>query len=64
MKRALENTVEKGENASKHPTILILTILMKRTLENTVEKGENADKQHFLLFPQSFLLSQREKSSF
>ena len=29
-----------------------------------LEKGENAGKQHFLLFPQCFLLYHREKSSF
>ena len=28
----------------------------KKALENTVGKGENAGNQHFLLFPQSFLL--------
>ena len=33
--------------------------LWKRTLENTVGKGENAGNQHFLLFPQCFLLYQR-----
>ena len=30
--------------------------------ENTVGKGENTGNQHFLLFPQCFLLYQREKS--
>ena len=29
-----------------------------------MRKGENAGNQHFLLFPQYFLLYQREKSSF
>ena len=33
-------------------------------LENAVGKEENAGNQHFLLFPQCFLLCQREKSSF
>ena len=32
----------------------------KKALENTVGKGENAGNQHFLLFPQCFLLNQRE----
>ena len=36
----------------------------KKDLENTVRKGENAGNQHFLLFPQCFLLYQREKLSF
>ena len=34
--------------------------LEKKALENTVGKGENAGNQHFLLFPQCFLLYQRE----
>ena len=35
--------------------------LKKKALENTVGKGENAGNQHFLLFPQCFLLlSKRE----
>ena len=42
----------------------LLTTLKEKALENTVRKGENAGTQHFLLFPQSFLLNQREKSSF
>ena len=37
--------------------------LKKKALENTVGKGENAGNQHFLLFPQYFLLYQGEKSS-
>ena len=36
----------------------------KKALENIVRKGENAGNQHFLLFPQFFLLCRREKSSF
>ena len=42
----------------------LLTTLKKEALKNTGEKGENAGNQHFLLFPQCFLLYQREKSSF
>ena len=38
--------------------------LKKKDMENTVGKGENAGNQHFLLFPQCFLLYQVEKSSF
>ena len=37
------------------------TTLRKRALENSVGKGENAGNQHFLLFPQCFLLYQKEK---
>ena len=36
----------------------------KKGLKNTVGKGGNAGNQHFLLFPQCFLVYQREKSSF
>ena len=42
----------------------LLTTLKKKALKNTVGKGENAGNQVFLLFPQCFLLYQREKSSF
>ena len=42
----------------------LLKTPQKRALENTVRKGENGSNQHFLLFPQCFLLYQREKSSF
>ena len=38
--------------------------LKKMALENTVGKGENAAKQHFLLFPQCFVLYQREELPF
>ena len=34
----------------------ILTTLGKKPLENIVRKGEHAEYQHFLLFPQCFLL--------
>ena len=34
------------------------------SFENTVGKGENAGNQHFLPFPQCFLLYQREKLPF
>ena len=37
--------------------------LTNKALENTVGKEENAGDQHFLHFPQWFLLYQREKSS-
>ena len=33
-----------------------MTTLRKKPLENLVGKGENAGNQHFLLFPQCFLL--------
>ena len=40
-------------------TRLLITIINK-TLENIVGKGENTDNQRFLLFPQCFLLYERE----
>ena len=44
------------------PTQLkLLMTLRKMPFENIVEKAENAGCQHFLLFPQSFLLYQDEK---
>ena len=42
----------------------LLMTLKKESFKNNVGKGENARNQHFLLFPQCFLLYQREKSSF
>ena len=42
----------------------LLDTLKETALENTVGKGENAGNQHFLLFPQCFLLYQREQLSF
>ena len=33
-------------------------------VENIVGNGENASEQHFLLFPQYFLFSQRQLPSF
>ena len=38
--------------------------LKKNASENTVEKEENAGNQHFLLFPQCFLVYHKEKMSF
>ena len=38
--------------------------LSKKGFENIVEKEENAGNQHFLLFPQCFLPSHKEISSF
>ena len=40
------------------------TTLDKKAFENTLGKGETAVNQHFLLFPQCFLLYQGHKSSF
>ena len=34
-----------------------------KPFENIAGKGENAGNRHFLLFPQCFLLCQRQKSS-
>ena len=44
-------------------TIPTFNDLRKKALEKPMGKGENAGKQHFLLFPQCFLLYRREKSS-
>ena len=41
-----------------------LRVYIISLFENTVGKGENAGNQHFLLFPQCFLLNSRDKSSF
>ena len=38
--------------------------LRKRPFENIAGKGENAGHQHFLLFPQCFLLFQKSSSIF
>ena len=38
----------------------LLTAVNTEHLENIVGKGENAGNQHFLLFPQCFLLSQNK----
>ena len=40
----------------------LLTTLKKKALENAVGKGENAGGQHFLLFPQCFLLYKAKKT--
>ena len=39
-----------------NPLPRLLTTLKKDALENTVGKEENAGDQHFLLFPQCFLV--------
>ena len=39
----------------------LLMALYKTPIENIMGKGENAGDQHFLLFPQCFLLYQRER---
>ena len=36
--------------------------LKKKTFENIEGKGENADNQHFLLFPQRFLLYHKKET--
>ena len=43
---------------------MLLTTLMKKASENTVGKGENTGNQHFLPFPQCFLLYEGEKLLF
>ena len=53
-KKALENTVGKGENAGNQHFLLFPQCFLPYQ-ENTVGKGENAGNQHFLLFPQRFL---------
>ena len=40
------------------------TTLGEKPFENIVGKGENAGKQHFLLFPQWFLLYQGQNMQF
>ena len=40
---------------------MILTAIKKKPSENIVGKGGNAGNQHFLLFPQYFLLFQRKR---
>ena len=42
---------------------ILLTTLRKKPSENIVGKGENAGKQHFLLFPQCFLLFTKQISN-
>ena len=42
----------------------LLTALEGNFFENFAGKGENADNQHFLLFPQSFLIYLRQESLF
>ena len=44
-------------------SLKLFTTLKNKGLEKTGGNGENSGNQHFLLFPQCFLLSQREKSS-
>ena len=44
------------EKLSYNRSITSLTNLRKKPFENIVRKGENAGNQHFLLFPQCFLL--------
>ena len=45
-------------------TIAILMTLRKKPFENNVGKGKNAGNQHFLLFPQCFLLFPKQISGF
>ena len=59
----MSHDLEKG-GLTLYQTIPIFHDPLKKDLENTVGKGENAGNQHFLLFPQCFLLYQREKLSF
>ena len=44
-----------------HPVKIFNWSLKKKALKNTAGKEENAGSQHFLLFPQCFLLYQRGK---
>ena len=39
----------------------LLKTRKKKASENTVEKGENPANQHYLLFPQCFLLLSKRK---
>ena len=42
----------------------LLTILTKKAFENIVGKGENSGNQHFLLYPQCFLLITKTNFNF
>ena len=51
-------------NNSLHPNLEFSGTQERSLFENFAWKGENGGNQHFLLFPQCFLLYQRQKSSF
>ena len=53
-----------GKGLTLLHTFRFLTTLNMKALENTAGKGENAGNQHFLLFPQCFILYQRKTSIF
>ena len=42
----------------------LLTTLRERLFENIVRKEENAGNQHFLLFPQCFLLFTKQITTY
>ena len=50
-----------GPPLTLSPQSQLLTTLKKQLFENILGKGENAGNQHFLLFPQCFLIYQEEK---
>ena len=58
--------VTKGKSAclTHYHTIPTFDDLRKKPLENIEGKGENAGDQHFLLFPQCFLLFTKQISNF
>ena len=53
-----------SDGLSVYHTIPNSTTFKKRPSENIVGKGENTDNQHFFLYPQYFLPSLEEISSF
>ena len=65
--KCLLHKVEIRDNKIKSnslPQIPTFNTLTKKALENIVGKGENASNQHFLLFPQCFLLFLKQLSIF
>ena len=58
------NFTDPEDELTLYHTIPTFTTLKKKALENAVGKEENAGNQHFLLFPQCFLLYFKKKLSF
>ena len=53
-----------GNELTLYHTIPSLPTPKKKAFENIVGKGDNTGKQHFVLFPQCFLLVRRQISFF
>ena len=56
---SVDQTLQKVRSLFTTQSWLLKTL--KQALENTMGKGENSGNQHFLLFPQCFLLYLRKK---